>query len=247
MKTISLIIFALCSTAFACGDPNKQAKSEPNRVDTVLAHLQKTSESIKTYQSKIVFLNKQTFPESETLRTGMFYFKGDGSSKIRVSFNTVKYDDQPIEQTKDEYIFDGIDLTHVEYKLKTVTIRRLSEPNHPLDAFELTSRYWPIIGFAKVDELKNDFDISLAEQTKNTVQLRLKPKSASRYAEDYLNIDFYVDTEKWLPVRMVAISPDELIYDFKLEKAVLNEKFADNVFNIEVPANFDKNIIPLEK
>jgi outer membrane lipoprotein-sorting protein len=247
MKTLSLIIFALCSTALACGDLNTSAGSEPNKVDVVLDHLQKTSQSIKTYQAKVVYLNKQTLPETQELMTGMFYFKGDGSSKIRVCFNTAKFEDQPIEQIREEYIFDGIDLTRVNYKLKTVEIRRLSEPNHPLDAFELASRYWPIIGFAKVDQLKNDFDISLVGQTKGMVQLRLITKPSSRYADDYVNMDFYIDTEKWLPLRMVATSPDEIIYDFQLEKAVLNEKFADDVFNIEVPANFDKNVIPLEK
>lgn len=247
MKKLFLLILAVCSPVFACGDPNTSAKPEPNQVDIVLDHLQKTSQSIKTYQANIIYLNKQALPESEDLRTGIFYFKGDGSSKIRVSFSTVKFDDQPVEQIRDEYIFDGVDLTRVNYQLKTVEVRRLSEPNHPLDAFELVGRYWPLVGFAKVDQLKNDFEISLIEKTKTSVQLRLKTKPDSRYAQDYQNIDFWVDTEKWLPQRMVAISPDEVVFDIRLEKASLNEKLADNVFDIAVPANFDKNVIPLEK
>ncbi|OHB54011.1 MAG: hypothetical protein A2Y07_02185 [Planctomycetes bacterium GWF2_50_10] len=227
-----------------CPDPNAL---KPDRVDAILARLNETSKDLKTYQAKVVYINEQPILETKALRTGTLFFKGDGRSKMRVSFTTLKQDNEPVAPTREEYVFDGVDMTRINYDLKSVEIRQLSEPNHPLDAFELASRYWPIIGFAKVDELKKDFDVSLVSDTNTVVQLRLKSLPSSRYAQDYAFIDFWIDTGSYLPLRMSAQSPDDIISDFKLEDAVVNKKMNDDVFDIEVPENFGKNIIPLEK
>ena len=45
-------------------------------------------------------------------------------------------------------------------------MRQLTEPNKPMDAFVLASRNLPIVGFAKIEDLKKQFDIKLVEQEK---------------------------------------------------------------------------------
>jgi len=240
---VTFMIITL-SGMLTCPDPNA---SKSNRVDAILARLNATSKDLKTYEAKVVYLNDQTLLETKALRTGTLFFKGDGRSKMRVSFTTLKQDNEPVAPTHEEYVFDGVNMTRINYDLKSIEIRQLSEPNHPLDAFELASRYWPIIGFAKVDELKKDFDVSLIADTNTIIQLRLKSLPSSRYAQDYTFIDFWIEAASFLPIRMSAQSPDEIVYDFKLEDAVVNKKMNDDVFDIEVPAKFGKNIIPLEK
>ncbi|MDO8304008.1 MAG: hypothetical protein Q7T18_12290, partial [Sedimentisphaerales bacterium] len=77
-------------------------------------------------------------------------------------------------------------------------------------------------------------------------QLLLKTRPQSSYKGDYTQIRFWIDKRTSMPVRMEALSPQEDVYDIRLEDAAVNQELAKNIFILEVPANFDKNVVPLE-
>ncbi len=228
--------------ATACCGANK---SQPNRIDEILRNLNASSKAMKTYRARVIYTNEQTLLESRAIRTGMLYFKEDGSSRMRVGFTTLKQDDEPLEKIREEYIFDGVNMTRINFQLKTIEVRQLSEPNNPLDAFELAGRYWPMVGFANVESIRKDFEIKLVQESEKIVQLRLEPKPGSRYSQDYEYINFWIDAQKWLPTKMSAMSPDEIAYEFELADAKANITIADTVFNVETDRDFAKNVIPL--
>jgi outer membrane lipoprotein-sorting protein len=259
------VLFALfaavclgCTSSKVVGDPNLPAHdsaapaivktADVNKIDAILAKLDQKSREIKTYETKIVYLRKEPVLESETLRSGMLYYINDEkSSKLRINFTKQLQDNEPVPNYREEYLFDGVNLTRADYRQKNVEYRQLTDANKPLNAFDLASRYLPMVGFTKADKLRGDFEISLAAGSANTDELLLKTKPGSQYLKDYAQIRFWIDKSSSMPVRMEATSPQDDISDIRLENARSNKPLSKNIFSIEVPADFSKNVVPLKK
>jgi len=149
-------------------------------------------------------------------------------------------------------------------------MRQLAEPNQPVDAFELVSENFPIIGFNKIEDLKKQFEIKLVDSTSPStvssgqsncspqveqeqgvpngfIHLHLKVKPDSIYKDDYTSVDFWIDRKLYLPAKIVAVSIEEDIYRIKFLDAKVNEKIDKEVFEFKIPEGFGKEIIPLKK
>ena len=109
----------------------------------------------------------------------------------------------------------------------------------------------PIIGFTKIEDLKKQFEIKLAEPKKdkpeNLVQLRLKVKPDSIYKNDYTSVDFWIDKKLLLPAKVVAVTTQDDIYEIKLLKPKVNKNIDEKVFEVQIPKGFSRHVIPLEK
>ncbi|MFQ5769892.1 MAG: hypothetical protein ACE5HX_05115 [bacterium] len=237
-----------------CNTPWRYQRPD-DRKQPALRYLQQLRErtsKLKTYECRIEYLFSQPLLESETLRKGvMYYAKSGKKSKLRINFQTLKQDDEKEQEYIEQFIFDGIWLTHIDYQIKQVKMHQLAEPNKPVDAFDLASRNLPIIGFTKIEDLKKQFEIKLVKQQKgkpqNSIHLHLKVKPDSIYKDDYTSIDFWIDKKLHLPAKVVAISTEEDIYQIKLLKPKVNKKLDKKVFEIKIPKGFGKEIIPLKK
>ena len=116
-----------------------------------------------------------------------------------------------------------------------------------MDAFDLVSRNFPIIGFTKIEDLKKQFEIKLVKQKKGKAQLHLKVKADSIYKNDYTSVDLWVDKKSYLPAAIRAISTEEDFYAIKLLDARVNEKIGKEVFEIKIPKGFGEEVVPLKK
>jgi outer membrane lipoprotein-sorting protein len=254
----------LCSAAGTCqaGCSSKTSRplspckkpAQPDPVEKVLKQLKQETERVESYQARIEYLFKQPLPgfESQTLRKGILYYQKFGKkSKLRMNFKTLKQDDEKEQKYIEQFIFDGIWLTDIDYQIKHVTKRQLAEPNEPVDAFELVKRNFPIIGFTKVEELKKEFEIKLIEQAGTKpppfIQLHLKVKPDSTYKDDYTSIDFWIDKKLGLPVKIIAVSTEEDIYEIRMLKPKVNKKIDKKVFDFKIPKGFTIDITPLKK
>jgi len=240
-----------------------------DRVETVLKQLNKATTQLKSYQCRIEHKVTQPLFETQTLRSGVLYYeKSDKTSKLRVNFNILKQDDEKEQEHIEQYIIngtgltklgyqlDGVWLTHIDYQIKQVKIHQLgkpdpAEPNEVVDAFELISRTFPLIGFTKTEELRKQFEIQLVEQTGpeagGSVLLRLRVKPDSVYKDDYTSIDFRIDKQTYLPARIVTTSTEGDIYTVELTKAKVNKGLDKKTFEIDIPKGFGKpQIIPLK-
>ncbi|HUW20959.1 MAG TPA: hypothetical protein VMW16_16790 [Sedimentisphaerales bacterium] len=230
----------------------KEVKADP--VEKVLEELRQRTEQLESYQSQIEHSVKQPLApdiESTTLRKGVFYYQKVGAqSRLRINFETLRQDDEKERKYAEQFIFDGVWLTKIDYQIKQVTRKQLAEPNEPVDALELARRNFPIVGFTKVEELKKDFETTLVEQEepgKDTlVQLHLKVKPDSVYKDDYTTIDFWVDKASGLPARIVAVTTADDIYEIRLLKPQVNKKIDGKVFDFKVPKDFTVDQTPLE-
>lgn len=231
-----------------CGAKKKGA----NSVDTVLKNLREESAKLKSYEGRIEYLISQPLFESQSLRKGVLYYqKSDKRSKLRINFETLKQDDEEEEKYIQQYIFDGVWLTEIDYQIEQVKRYQQAEPNKPIDAFELARRNFPIIGFGETEDLKKEFEIELVEQQGSKadgfIHLQLKVKPDSTYKDDYTSIDFWIDKKLGLPAKIVATSTEEDIYQIEFVNPKVNERIGKKVFDFEIPKGFGEEIIPLKK
>jgi outer membrane lipoprotein-sorting protein len=253
--SLSIVIIGMCMVRCLAG----QTDSKP-QVEMVLERLNKRTAELKSYQSQIEYRFNQPLLESETLRRGIIYYqKSDGKSALRINFQSLKQDQEEEQKYVEQYIFDGVWLTHIDYQIKEVKRYQKAEPNEPVDAFELVSKNFPIIGFGKVEDLKKEFEIELVDSAsspqveqqegkeKDFIQLHLKVKADSTYKNDYKSIDFWIDKELHLPAKIVAASTEDDIYEIKFLQPRVNEKIDKNVFDFKIPDGFNIETEPLKE
>ena len=256
---LAISFFISPITACAKEERNDGPKPKPelirlSKIDTILNQLDKNVASLKTYKVKIEYLFTQD-PElfdSTTFQKGRLYFKNDEKqSRLRINFETRKEDDDKQQKYKQHYIFDGVWLTEIDYPLKQIEYRQLTEANSPADVFELVSSNFPLVGFTDSNELKADFDISYVEPNSTGDEkfehLKLKVTADSKFKDDYTEIDFWIDKKIGLPVRFVAISTENDIFDVKLKSPSVNKKLSDKIFEVKIDKDFTINKVPLKK
>jgi outer membrane lipoprotein-sorting protein len=179
----------------------------------------------------------------------LYFAKYGEKSRLRINFQTLRQDDEKEQKYIEQYIFDGVWLTHIDEQIKEVKRRQLAESNEPVDAFELARRNFPLLGFGKTEDLKKEFEIELQAESgpSEFIKLHLKVRPESIYKDDYTSIDFWLDKKTNLPAKIVAVSTEEDIYEIRLLDAKVNEKIDEKVFEIKVPEGFGVEIIPLKK
>jgi hypothetical protein len=229
-------------------------------VEVVLKQLSLKTKQLKSYECQVGYRFIQPVFESQTLRKGVLYYAKYGQkSMLRINFQSLKQDDEKEQKYQEEFIFDGVWLTHINYQIKQVRMHQLAEPNKPVDAFELASKNLPIVGFAKIEDLKKQFEIKMVEQKEgeleNSIHLHLKVKPDSVYKDKYVSIDFWIDKKLHLPAKIVTVStePEDVpsiekdSYQIQLLKPKINKKIDERLFIFKTPRDFDKEIIPLKK
>jgi hypothetical protein len=255
----------------------QETKVEVDGVDAVLKRLNEKTSKLVSFHAQIEYKFIQPLLESEKLQKGIFYYAKFGNdSKLRLNFQSTRIDDEDEEKYREEYIvldgaslpharqkFEGIWAVQIDYELKSVRYIQLTEasdPNKPTDVFDLINKNFPMIGFSKIEDIKEQFDISLVEQKKSEsqdfIQVHLKVRPNSIYKDNYISIDFWIDKKLWLPVKIVTVStepstePAELkdVSEIKFIKPEFNKKIDKKVFNLKIPAGFDEpDIQPLSK
>ncbi|MBN1796399.1 MAG: hypothetical protein JW804_06985 [Sedimentisphaerales bacterium] len=229
----------------------EDSKCEPIKVkpvDEVLAKLNESAKKIKTYQADIIHLSRQPLFESQTLRTGRIYYQRlPGQSLLRVDFNTLKQDDQPAEKYIEQFYFDGVWLTRIDFQLKEVKRYQLVDPNDidaekGVDAFDLISEHLPVVGFTGTDKLKKEFDITLIEPNQtspaNCAHLRMGVKADSKFKDDWEHIDCWVAKKQYLPVKMATYTTEDEIYELEFIEPKVNEPIDKSIFAPKVPEGF---------
>ncbi|RKY06174.1 MAG: hypothetical protein DRP66_09340 [Planctomycetota bacterium] len=239
-----------------CTKPDYCPRQSPpgqRTLDEILDRLRQSTAALKFYQADIyyLFIQDPELLDSRTIRRGVIYYRKDKTrSRVRIDFKTRKQDDGKEEKHREQFLFDGVWLTKIDYQLKTADFYQKVPENAPVDVFEFISYSFPIVGFSKTENLRKQFDIKILAQPADPnkpVKLLLKAKKDSAYKDDYRDIDFRIDGRSFLPSRIVARSTEDDIYDVRFLNVARNKIFKNTVFTVEIPESFSKNRHPLSK
>ncbi len=256
---VAAFLLAIPGTVWSGGAPKNQTApccstraQDANEVEGVLQSLQQKAAELKSYQARVDYLVRQPLLESQQRRKGALYYrKSDDRSNLRIDFQTLQQDDEKEQKYVEQFLFDGVWLWHVDYQTERVEQRQLAEPNEPIDAFALASRHIPVVGFSKVDDLREQFDVELIPESQGPASplqhLRLKVKPDSVYKDDYVTIDFWIDRKVGLPIKVVAVNTEDDIHEIRLLEPKVNVAIDRKVFQIDVPRGFSPEVIPLDK
>ena len=271
MCVLLVLSEALGARAQVCAEQNAGPKSQ---LDVVLEQLNKKTRELKSFECRIEYKVVQPLLDSETVRKGtLYYIRSAGKSALRVNFNTVKVEDQKEKTAVKQYVvldgawlehsdgkFKGIWLAEIDHQLEEVKYYQLAEPEDPnesIDVFDLASKHLPMLGFAKTEELKDQFEMALVEQKKGKdedfTQVSLKVKPNSVYKDDFLSIDFWIDNKVGLPakVRATKTEPEPPwgdIEEIRFLKPKVNKDVSRKTFEFKIPRGFGQpEIIPLKK
>jgi hypothetical protein len=255
---VLIVCVSFCHASDCCkiAPPKKDVNTTekaPTSVEEILLKLNKQNAKISTYQAKIDYLYTELpdVVDSTVARTGNIYYKKTGkASKLIIKFDTFKQDDEKTEKRRQQFFFDGVWLKVIDYKNKTINSYQKALEKKPIDAFELISRDFPMLGFNNKENLRKDFTISISKDQKDgqsQIGLNLKVKKGSKYAKNYTFVDLRIDKKTFLPARIITTSTEGDIYDIKLHVSKNNKILKDSVFKLETPADFRENKHPIEK
>lgn len=232
-------------------DPNAIDPASP--LGQLLEKINHAAKVLKSCKATVdyLYINEPELLDSRTLRKGtLLYQKTNKGSKMRLNFDTVKQDEGDEQKKQEQYFFDGVWLTKIDFTLRQIDQYQQAPVDKPVEVFDYISHNFPIVGFSGAETLQKQFVITLvppAEDEKKLHHLLLKVKPDSVYKEDYTQIDLWIDSELYLPVRMLSISTQGDIYDLVLSKPELNKSLSEKLFVIDAPADFSKNIKTLDE
>ncbi|MDI6451273.1 LolA family protein [Anaerobaca lacustris] len=239
---------ARAETPSCCGERTPDA----NSVEAVLGELQERAAALTSYQCKLDYVVRQPLLESQARRKGVLYYaKLENRSYLRIDFNTLQYDEEPEQAYREQYLFDGVWLTYVNYEGRSVQRQQMAEPNEPVDAFSLVSRRVPILGFSKIEDLQNQFEIELipldeaAQASFRHLRMNVRPESI--YRDDYVTIDFRIDRKQGLPAKVVAVTSEQDIHEIALIDGRVNQELGRGLFDLDIPRDFSVETIPLQR
>ena len=262
---ILLTIFMASAVCIADVEPKKAKKTrqkaccaksseKPQNIEVaqILAKLRKSTKNLTSYQADIEYtiIQDPELLDSRTLRKGdLYYVRDKTGSKLRINFRTVKYDDDAEQNDRQDFLFDGVWLTKVDYKLKTTDFIQQQKEDNPIDAFEYIGKNFPLVGFSRTEQLEKDFEITLPQQTtdpNSPISLNMTVKKNSHYKDQYRYINFGIDREIFLPAAIITTSTDDNKYDIRLLNPKVNKNIKNLVFKLETPAHFDRIRTPLK-
>jgi len=252
-----LALSLLTAPSYALEEPNcppscQPQSQDPNSVEAILTKLEARADDLSFYQCKLDYVFRQPLLESQTRRQGtLAYAKLNKRSYLRIDFNTLQYDQEEAQPHKEQFLFDGIWGTYIDYQSHSVQRQQVAEPNAPVDAFALVSRRVPVLGFSKIEDLQKQFEIQLAQEgvpeSASSYQLHLKARPDSAYHDEYVTIDVQIDKKHELPTRIVAVTTEQDVHEIKLMDARINQPVAEKLFEIEIPSDFSVETVPLKR
>lgn len=223
-KIIVLIVSLIWQSCFA---------AEPNDVIKTIEKLNRAANNLKNLTAEIEYTHTQPLFETQTVRTGkIFYTKDAGSSTLRINFLTLKQDQSNKQEYKEDYFFDGMKLTRIDYQSKSVTTEQLAK-DKPIEPFEIVQDYFPIIGLAKPDEMTSQFNISVKGN-----ELTMIPKENSRFFKTYKQVYIKINPENNLPYDFSALTADDEKITIKLSQINTSKAVDKKVFELKIPAGF---------
>jgi outer membrane lipoprotein-sorting protein len=237
---IKILILGCVLLFFQQNCPAGEPDDSNAQISNIIEKLNQTAGNLKNLTAKIEYTHTQPLFETQTVRTGkVFYIKDTNSSALRINFLTIKQDQAAEQNYREDYIFDGRKMTKIDYQAKSATSEQLAK-DKPIEPFELVQSYFPIIGFAKPDELVQQFDIKLQQKAdkQNFNILLLVPKEISGFFKTYKQVEIKIDSKNSLPFDFSALTCEDEKITIKLSQIDTSAAVKKDVFDIAIPADF---------
>jgi outer membrane lipoprotein carrier protein len=218
MQQIRLVLFALAVSLFT-GGPARAAS--PDRLDEILAEMDKAGKRLKTMTADFVQTDHDYLLKDQEETKGKLYLGVPGR---------IRWEHAP---PREKVLLVKDDLVRVY----NPTARQVHEFKRGKGSKDGGADL--LIGFGSNNErIRENYDVSLSEESDSTATLALVPKPGSP-ASLFTRIELTLDKKTWTPVRSVFHSPNRNRADIRFENVALNRELPSDVFELKLPPNVE--------
>jgi len=225
--TLSLLMAASSAGQTTSGNP---------KIDQILERLETAGQTVKDLRCEVAYTQFNPLIEDKVVKTGEIFFVNDKpNSRFLVRFDkTVQ--EGTVDRNKEWHIFDGRWYVEARQSTKQVIRREVVPEGEEIDPFDVSKGPFPLPFGQIKNEILKSFIVRLfpakANDPANTDHLVLKPIKGTEMADRYKKVEFWIDRELELPVKIFAVNADdekELTAEFK--KIKRNSSFGRSVFD----------------
>ena len=214
-----LFAFAISLVAYAPVDAARAGSAE--RLDEVLAEMDKAGKRLKTMTADFVQTDHDFLLKDQEETKGKLYLAVPG--RIRWEHAPPR---EKVLLVKDDLVRVYNPTAHQVHEFK----RGQGAKSGGADL---------LIGFGSNSaKIRENYDVSLSEETDSTATLALVPKPGSQ-GSLFTRIELTLDKKTWTPVRSVFHSPNRNRADIRFENVALNRELPGDVFELKLPPNVE--------
>lgn len=228
---------------------SKPAERLDPQADAILQRLEQRGQSIDDLSARLTWELFDEIVEERQVRHGQVFYRRD---KPNARF-LIRFDDLVIggriRPQKEWHLFDGQWYIEKRELTKSVIKRQVVPPGRTIDPFKLGQGPFPLpFGQKKADILRY-FRVEWVGPAKgdppDSDHLRLLPRPGTEMAQRYRRLEFYIDRQSDLPVRVRIFQRDDKIVTVSFADLAANTGLAGSRFELDVPKDWELTVEPL--
>lgn len=221
------LVAALLAVA---GPMGTTAHAQSADVEVVLDRLERAGQKVEDLTANVRHEVFDLLIEDLQVKNGEIrYRRAQPNAQFMVRFDRLRQEGVVIEK-KEWFVFDGRWLTEAREQTQQIVKREIVAEGERIDPFRLGEGPFPLPFGQKKQEMLEHFEITLAppspDQPPQTDHLRCVPRPDTRMADEYGQLELWVDRSLDLPVKIVA--------DQKKDNKRVTVTFADMKLNTGV-------------
>lgn len=202
-------------------------------VESILDRLEQAGEKVKDLKADINYVVVDTLIDDKQTKPGhLKYREATPNAQFYVEFTGLDQGGVIIDK-KEWYVFDGRWLIEAREATRQVIKREIVAEGERIDPFRLGEGPFPLPFGQKKQEILENFAVELAPRAAgdppNADHLRCVPLADTQMAEEYTQLDLYVDSRLDLPTKIVA--------DAKKDNKRITVTFARMQLNTGIPGS----------
>jgi len=219
--------------------PATGALTPDSPVDDILDALDRRGKELNDFTANVTLTDTDTALGNETKLTGVIRMQrlGADDARLRVNFDRKEVNDK-VTNDRQEYMLAGGMLTERNYADTKEIRRQVLKPGQKMNLLKLGEGPFPLpLGQDKADVHKM-FDVKkfppAPDDPAGTIHAQLVPKKGSQFEDRFATIDFWVDPQSRMPVRIVTQDPNGTTQRAtELKDVKINANLTDKDFVLE--------------
>jgi len=250
-RSLMLVSLSACASLVApfvanparAGGGASEGPSASAEVEAVLDRLERAGDRIADLKAEVSYEVLDTLIDDKQLKPGrILYRKAEPNAQFVVEFTGVRQEGVIIDK-KEWYAFDGRWLTEAHETTRNVIKREIVAEGERLNPFRLGEGPFPLPFGQKKGETLANFAVTLVPPSPadppDTEHLLCTPLEGTQMADEYRQLDLYVDRKLDLPIKIVADRKKETkMLTVTFTNMRLNTGIAGSAFQFKAPAGW---------
>jgi hypothetical protein len=221
-------------------------------VDQILDRLEKKGDQVRDIQTRITYTKNDPVLEDKQVFQGILRFKQDKPNpRFFIRFD--KFIQEGVTRdSKEWHVFDGQWYIEAREKTKTIVKRQVVRPGEEVNVFRLGQGPFPLPFGQKKADIEKHFAVKLIPSKPadppNSYHLECTPKPGTDMEKKYGKIDFHIDKDLNLPVRVRTTEKSENVEvtaDFPASSIEVNKGLAGSELNLPPLSDYQIDTVPL--